>query len=124
ARSRCAIAGRSGTPVTRASRNAGTCSVWYGKPTATLRVKRIPILLATPGGTFTSWITIGVCRRHAARYAGTDTYPPKPTTTSAATSSSTARVARDARHIRSGVRTRFMFNDRGNWYAEIGRAHV
>lgn len=82
-------------------------------------VNFIPSRLATPGGTFTSWITIGSSRRQAARYAGTETYPPKPTTTSARTSSSTLPAAREALSIRSGVRSRFRFIDRGSWYAGI-----
>src|ERR1041384_1702846 len=50
---------RSGTPVTRAVRSASTCSVWYGKPTATSLVNRMPSLLATPGGTLPPRSKIG-----------------------------------------------------------------
>ena len=43
-----------------------------------------PSRFASPGRAFCSWTTTGVPRRRAARYAGVATYPPKPTTTSAA----------------------------------------
>ena len=62
-----AIAGRNGTPTTRASLSSGETVGWWGKPTATCLVNRMPSRLATPGGTFSSWITTGVRRRHAAR---------------------------------------------------------
>ena len=67
ARSSPAMPRRSGTPTTRASRSASAWAGWCGKPTATFLVNFIPSRFATPGGTFTSWMTIGSSRRHAAR---------------------------------------------------------
>lgn len=66
-RSRPAMLRRSGTPTTVASRSDSAWLGWFGKPTATFLVNFMPSLLATPGGTFTSWITMGSSRRHAAR---------------------------------------------------------
>jgi hypothetical protein len=112
---------RSGTPTTRASRSDSACFGCCGNPTATYLVNFMPIRLATPGGTLTSWITMGSSRRHAARYAGTDTYPPKPTTTSAWTSSITLPAACADLYIRSGVRSRFRLTERGSWNAGMMR---
>jgi hypothetical protein len=84
-------------------------------------VNFMPIRLATPGGTFTSWMTIGSSRRQAARYAGTDTYPPNPTTTSAWTSSRIWPAAWADLYIRSGVRSRFRLIERGSWKAGMTR---
>ena len=109
---RCAAARRS--PGRRAA--TATCCGWYGKPTATCLVNRMPILLATPGGTFTSWITIGVSpppRGQVGRHrdvaaeadhdVGLDVVEDRP-----------GRPA-STRSIRSGVATRSMLTERGSW---------
>jgi hypothetical protein len=63
-----AIDCRSGTPTTSASRSDGICSAWCGNPsTMCVDGSRMPIRLATPGGTLTSWMIVGVLRRQAAR---------------------------------------------------------
>ena len=61
------MAVRNGTPTTRASLSDSASRGCCGKPTATFLVNFMPIRLATPGGTLTSWMTIGTSRRQAAR---------------------------------------------------------
>jgi hypothetical protein len=50
--------------------------------TAVTLASRLPRRLASPGFAFASWTRIGIFRLKAARYAGVDTYPPKPITKS------------------------------------------
>ena len=68
ARSRSAIARRSGRPMQVAC-GSGVC----GKEVNTCRVSRAASLLASPGSTFCSWMTMGSPSRRAARYAGVAT---------------------------------------------------
>ena len=116
ARSSVAIAGRSGTPTTRASRSSADCCGWCGKPTATCLVNRMPSRLATPGGTFTSWITIGVCRRHGGQ-VGRHRHVAAEADHDVGLDLVEHLAGRPASgvHIRSGVRARSMLTERGSW---------
>ena len=81
---------------------------------ATYGVNLAPSLLAIPGRALPSWTTRGSLRFRAARYAGTETYPPKPTTTSGWTRSMISRAATMAPRSRPGVRSRSALGRRGS----------
>ncbi len=108
------IAARTGTPTTSARGRPGS-----GTADNTRLAVRAPTRLASPALALASWITTGTRRPGrviplAAKYAGSDTYPPKPITTSASTLCNTARVCRTARITRSGRRAKSPVGLRGN----------
>ena len=89
-----------------------------GTVSATAAANLEPIRLAKPARALASCTTIGTSPR-AARYAGIETYPPNPTTTSACKSVSKLRVCEIAERKRIGNVTSSPLSFRGNGTAGI-----
>ena len=82
AAARAWMAGRRGRPVTTVTPCFAFKGV-EGKVNPRADAQRAPTRLASPGRAFCSWMMIGRFIFRAARYAGVETYPPKPTSASA-----------------------------------------
>jgi hypothetical protein len=106
-RSRVAIAGRSGTPVTRACSSSADDLRLVREADRNMAGEAHPSRLATPGGTLSSWITSGVLRpprRQIRRYGDV---APEPDHDIRAHVVEYPRPAFMDRSIRTGVLARF-----------------